>query len=467
MQKLGGEKIGIVPVRSSGGPVAWVKGVMTPGMYRAGSLFTGRSLNSFLSLIFSLLAGRLLTVEEHGMYGKALAVIVVFQAITEVGMQFSLVRFLSRAIQSSDTIMVRSIIRGSLYLKLMAFGALSALLMIYYAIISLGDLGYFSLNWTDVFVFAGPNRLTLLLLVFIGGSGMSLISYLEGVLISHEYYYRLSGWVPAAGFLRIGILGLFYFISSEGMKSEHVVFAYALSPYLSILLFFLIFSPDFFLQRAEREPTAYWMRRLLSFNVWIMVASFLSIISDWTEVLMISNVNDTGLYNAARLPMQGFLIILATMQSLLLPGFSRLDGVNQFRAMFKRIYKYILPGTIALIPAAYFFVWFIPVWYGSDYTASVSVFLILFPNYLLRLLFAPLGVALFALDRPGMITMEAALRMGGGIIFNLILIPVAGIEGAAWASILAQSLGWSYLLINYYFYLKNGSFPVLFRSRSR
>lgn len=62
---------------------------------RVGALFLSRSFHSFSSLLFSFIVGRLLTVEEHGLYSQYLARIVVFQAILEVGLQYSLIRYLS------------------------------------------------------------------------------------------------------------------------------------------------------------------------------------------------------------------------------------------------------------------------------------------------------------------------------------------------------------------------------------
>ena len=177
------------------------------------------------------------------------------------------------------------------------------------------------------------------------------------------------------------------------------------------------------------------------------------------EILIISDPNDNGLFNAARMPMQGFLILLATMNSLLLPRFTRLSEPGDFANFFRRIYTYLIPGVLIFLPGFWIFPWFILNWFGTDYLLSVKVFYILYPNFILRIYFAPLGMALFALDQPRLIAAEAALRMCTGFVLNSILYPAEGIIGAAYASLLSQACGWLFLVYCYRIYFQTGRFP--------
>lgn len=431
-----------------------------PGLRRAAYLFSARSANSFLSLGFSLMAGRLLTVSDHGLYGKALAGIVVFQAITEIGLQFSLVRFMAPAIRRNDTEETAAILKASLVLKVIAASVVTLAMLIHYVLmLGMQNSGpLFQYNFMSSFW--NPDQLALYWLTFIGGVGMGFVSYLDAILVAHEKFVRLSLWIPVMGILRIGLLLLFFYNEPGGFYVEHVVYAYAGAPIISIISYFFIVSPTQLFQGFARARWRPWIGKLVNYNSWILAASFFSIVSDWLEVILIGDPRSTGLFNAARLPMQGFLIILATMQSLLLPRFSGLEGRGEYIGLFKKVYKYIVVLALGLLPGFWLFAWFIPFWYGPDYHDSVNVFLILYPNFIIRLFFAPLGTALFALDQPRLIAVEAALRMAGGLLFNLILIPSAGIYGAAVASFLAQALGWLFLIGIYIFFFRNGTFPL-------
>jgi O-antigen/teichoic acid export membrane protein len=418
-------------------------------------VFLSRSGNSFLTLIFSLIAGRLLTVEDHGLYGQSLARIVIIQALTEVGLQYSLVRYMSPAVKNGDWPQVRDIAKASLLLKLIALLLTGAVLLVLTFQYSIGGVGI------DLFLIGThPDRILLVWLIFLGGAGMSMISYLDAILVTYQRYFRLSLWLPATGILRLLFLGGLVILDNGAVRAEHVVYSFSLAPYIAIVIFFFFFPARFFFEAMGAKGYRPWIGKLFAYNLWILAASFFSITSDWMEILLISNERDSGLYNAVRMPMQGFLILLATMQSILLPRFSGLEKKEEYLALFKRVYLFIIPGAISLIPVMWVFVWFIPYWYGQEYLSSIGVLYLLYPNYLMRILFAPLGTALFALDQPRIIMIESGLRMVFGLLLNLILIPLYGIMGAAIASLLSQFSGWAFLIYCYYLYFRTDRFPM-------
>ena len=423
-------------------------------------LFTSRSFNSLISLIFTLIAGRILTIEDHGTYTQVLARIVIAQAIAEAGLQLSLVRYMAPAFYENKKDELLAIFRASLQIKFYSF--LILLVLAFLGILSV----IFSPALTERFgenflpdLSAHPDTILHIWLIFLGGFGMSILSYLESILVSHEYFARLSIWLPSVGIIRLSLLALLALSGTESIQSEHVLFAFAIGPYPAAATFFLIFRNDIFRTRVKPEDWKPWIKKLSWYNAWILVASFMSIVSDWMEIHMIQNPGDRGIYSAARMPMQGFLILLSTMQSILLPRFSGLKNKAEFKAVFKNIYKYIAILTVVLLPGAYVLSLFIPWWYGARYHAAVGVFLLLYPNFLLRLFFAPLGTALYALDQPRLIAAEAGLRMTSGFIFNYFLIQSMGVIGAALASLLSQFTGWGFLIYCYVFYFKKDRFP--------
>ncbi|MCB1171307.1 MAG: polysaccharide biosynthesis C-terminal domain-containing protein, partial [Leptospiraceae bacterium] len=288
-----------------------------------------------------------------------------------------------------------------------------------------------------------------------------IFSFLDAVLVSHQKYRELAYWIPSTGLVRLILLTLFYFGQSGHLSIQQALFSFLAGPFISVAIFFAIFPASFFEQSAPRDHRFHWIRRLFSYNRWLIAASFFSILSDWMEVLLLGQRTDAAFFHAARIPMQGFLILLATMQSIILPRFSILENAAQYAENLKRIYKYIVPGILFLLPGFWIFAWFLPFWYGEEYIRSISVFWILYPGFLLRLIFAPLGTALLALDRPIIVGLEAGIRMAAGVLMNSILIPLYGIHGAAWASLIAQTPGWLFLIILFWRYFRTGEFPNL------
>ncbi|HBS05500.1 MAG TPA: hypothetical protein DEA96_11070 [Leptospiraceae bacterium] len=418
-------------------------------------LFLSRSFHSFSSLVFSLVVGKLLIVEDHGVYGQFVAQVTVIQAITEAGLQYSLIRYLSRSLHHNEHGEVSSILRASLSLKFYAF------LIAFILIASWATAGFFPILGGPLRLPHSPDHLSILLMVLLSGFGMSIFSFLDAILVAHQKYKQLVYWIPSTGIVRLTLLALFYFGDSGHLTIQQALFSFLAGPYISVAIFFAIFPASFFERAAPGDHRFHWIKRLFSYNRWLIAASFFSILSDWMEVLLLGQRSDAAFFHAARIPMQGFLILLATMQSVILPRFSVLETSGQFFQSLKQIYRYLVPGLILLLPGFWIFAWFLPFWYGEEYIRSISVFWILYPGFLLRLVFAPLGTALLALDRPIVVGLEAGIRMLSGILFNSILIPAYGIHGAAWASLISQTPGWIFLMILFYRYYQSGVFPVV------
>lgn len=431
--------------------IAAFEKLIPPRFLRAGGLFFSRSYHSLSSLIFSFLAGRLLTVEEHGLYGQYFARIIVFQAILEAGLQYSIIRYLAPA--AEDRQQVAEIIRASLWLKLYAWLIVCVALL--YWLIE-GFLPFRSGLFPDV---RAPEHIVHAVYVVFAALGLSFFSYFDSLLVSFRRYRSLTFWIPVTGTLRILLLLVLYFLNDGALRINDVLYAFMAGAFLAWPFYFRSFDASLFFDRVRKDQVRFWMDRLMHFNRWIVAASFFSILSDWMEVLLLQEQTDAALYNAARMPMQGFLILLATMQSILLPRFTTFSTKSEYFRFFKRMYAFLVPSLILLLPGFWLFAWFIPVWYGREYGGSVVLFFIIYPGFMLRLLFAPLGTALFTLDQPRIIGIEAGLRMLGGIVMNSILIPLYGAKGAAISSVLSQLPGWVFLVYCYLYYYRHGSFP--------
>ncbi|MBI3394463.1 MAG: hypothetical protein HY042_01370, partial [Spirochaetia bacterium] len=364
-----------------------LKKLTTGRLAQAGGVFAARSFNSAALLAFTLLAGRILTVEEYGFFGKMLAAMTVVQAFAEAGLQYSLIRFLTPALHSGDRAEAARVLQGSLRLKLYALIVPAAVSLIFVSIPVFASL----LKWAGLsasFLPAfSPDVPLSIWIVFVGGSVLSVVSYLDSVLVAHGRYRSLSLWVPLLGIFRLLVLGAF-FLADDGMRVEHVAAAFVFGAVLAVAGYFAFFPASFFFpdEVSDVEPM---LRKLLLFNRWIVLAAFLAILSDWMEVFLIRSSGETGLYNAARMPLQGFAILLSTMQSFLLPKFSVLKTPAEYGTFLRRLYKYVLPSGLLMIPLFWIGGWFITAWYGASYVPSVSVFYVLLPGYILRTYFAP------------------------------------------------------------------------------
>ncbi|MCS7204421.1 MAG: oligosaccharide flippase family protein [Leptospiraceae bacterium] len=426
-------------------------------MFQALVLFFSRSFHSLSSLIFSFIVGRLLTIEEHGLYSQYLARMVIFQAILETGLQYSLIRYLSPAISEQKESQIHQLLAASIKIKIYSF-IVVFVLVVYWTLENFlynffhVSSGFFPLTST-------PYQITNAWLVFLSALGMSFFSYFDALLVSHKNYRTLSFWIPLTGLSRILLLFLFFFWNQGYLEIKHVLFSFMAGTFFPWLFYFLFFDAKKFFFPVQKIKIQFWTRKLIRYNLWILFASFFAMLSDWMEILMLTQVRDAGLFNAARTPTQGIVILLSTMQSIMLPTMSRFQNPDEYKQYFKKIYKYVLLLFFLLLPLVYVGEWFITLWYGDEYYQAVNVFWVIYPSFLLRLFFAPLGTALFSLDQTVLIAIEAFLRMLGSFLFNWILIPQFGIMGAAYSTLFSQFFGWFFLIFLFTHYFKKGKFP--------
>ncbi|MFN3603889.1 MAG: oligosaccharide flippase family protein [Leptonema sp. (in: bacteria)] len=433
------------------------KNLRQTNILKSGVLFISRSFHSLSSLIFSLVVGRLLTVEEHGLYSQYLARIVVLQAILEVGLQYSIIRYLTPFIVQNKESKVSHILRASLLIKLYS------IIFCFFIILIWLLVSYLQSRWDlAIYLFPFeffPEQLTNVWLVFLSAIGMSFFSYFDAILVSFKQYKYLTLWIPLTSLNRIILLLFFFFYNQGVLQLSHVLFSFMSGTFLSWPFYFLMFDIKKFLYPVYKTKVNYWIRKLLRYNSWIILASFFAILSDWMEILLLQNQSDTGIYNAARIPMQGIVILLSTMQSFIMPTMSTFSSSKEYWNYFKKIYMYIIILILILLPFGYFLEKVIPLWFGAEYYNSITVLRIIYPSFLLRIFFAPLGIALFTLDQPMAIAIESGLRMIAGLLLNLILIPNFGILGAAVSSLVSQFFGWIFLIILFFFYFKKNTFP--------
>jgi O-antigen/teichoic acid export membrane protein len=152
----------------------------------------------------------------------------------------------------------------------------------------------------------------------------------------------------------------------------------------------------------------------------------------------LSSYDDVGLYHVAQLAWIAGLMLPQAMRSALLPylGEARNDPEEFSFRMHKahKISLAILP--IGLIAGHFIVKFTIPLFFDENYSGAVEVFDILLAGWGMTLLAVPWYVALQAGEKPWRFTLLILLVVISAFISGWILIPIAGVMGAAWASLI-------------------------------
>ncbi len=395
------------------------------------SVSASKVFASLCNLAFMILAVNLLIRSENGKFQYYMGFIPLVLAIAEFGLPSAIIKFLSTSLENKAKI--GNILQASLIIKI-----ISILILIFSGVIA---FLFFKEEIIPIFA------------VIIGGIIISFISYFESIFISFRYYFSLSIWNPLTNLVRL-ILLIFcanYFESPLTYLDILVIFT--ISPIFILLLFFLIFPKDKLYWNSESNQELFsQIKNISSFNLWAFLATILAITSDRLEIFMIHQFhtpNDVAVYGTALQLFSGFVIILSTLNSLVYPKLASQIDQPEFK---KTLYKSILIGmTMGVILSPGFFLAepILNLLFQNKYQESILVFKILYPNYLLQLVFAPMGIALFAMGKPQILAILAFLRLLFGYFLDIQLIPEFGVIGASISFFLGQVISWL-VLVGYF-----------------
>ncbi|TGL15419.1 oligosaccharide flippase family protein [Leptospira meyeri] len=391
---------------------------------------SSKALSAITNLVFMIYSVNLLSKAENGKLQYFLGFLPVVLAVAEFGLPNALIKYISPMAEKKEN--PGAILNASLRIKFYSFLFLSIVCLVAY-------------------LTSDENFFVLLLLLF-GGIIISFISYFESLFVSYRKYKSLSLWNPLPNVVRLLLLIYLSESSIHPLTYMDILAIFCIAPIFVLFMFFFFFGKEEISFTAEASEVRTNEKKLLLFNLWAFAASIFAILSDRLEIFFLNQFHPPEIvadYGTALQLFSGFIIILATFNSIIYPKLARLAETEEFPNVLKK--SVFLGGmvAIALSPGILLAEPILTLLFGTKYTNSISVFKILYPNFLLQLVFAPLGTALFALGLPRLLAGLALLRLLFGAIFDYWIIPDWGANGAAISLFLGQIVSW--LLLTGYF----------------
>ncbi|TGN17188.1 oligosaccharide flippase family protein [Leptospira idonii] len=409
-----------------------LKGELTREGVLKNSFFVSfsKGISSVTNLAFMIYSVNLLSKTENGKLQYFLGFLPVVLAIAEFGLPNALIKYISPLVDKKED--PGALLNASLRIKFYSFMILAALSIL-------------------AFAFTNENYFVIAILLF-GGVIVSFLSYFESLFVSYRKYKALSLWNPLPNLLRLGVLIYFAETSIHPLSYLDILTIFCISPLFVLFLFFFFFQGEELSFSAPKEAIQDSQKKLMMFNLWAFAASIFAILSDRLEIFFLNQFHPPEIvadYGTALQLFSGFVIILSTFNSIIYPKLSRLADSEEFPNFLKK--SVALGGLIAflLLPGIFLAEPILTLLFGAKYSNSISVFKILYPNFLLQLVFAPLGTALFALGQPKMLAGLALLRLALGAVFDFWIIPDWGANGAAISLFLGQVVSWL-ILVGYF-----------------
>lgn len=387
-------------------------------------LSVGKLGGRLLRTVLVIYAARILGASDWGVFSYAISLVAIFAIVTDFGISPILVRETAKGNDRKD-----KILSTAFFLKL--FLLVPALIFI-----------IFFANHLPILKSIAPLLIFFLLILFFDSLrqlGFSLIKAMEKMEIQAGLYILTN--------ITVVISGLFFLARSPSIAS--LTYAYTFGAGIGLLATVLVLRrhinkilQSFDWKIAKEILLSSWPLGISSLLGSIMISTDIFIIG------LIRPAQDVGFYSVADRVVQLLYAPALILATSTFPVFSRLANKDNpklkviFERLLRTIYIAIIPITVISIFSAPFLV---TLFFGKSYLEAVPSLQILLLTLTVRYTSVIISNLIFAYDQQKFLVKFTLLGVSTNIFFDIILIPIFGIVGSAWATLLAQLISNVYL----------------------
>lgn len=392
----------------------------------SGIVFGGNLLNAILGFVSMIIVARTLGPLDFGLFSVATSTMAVTAGLADLGIGTGLVRFSSLALEKDEK-QAMQVFKAALDLEV---------------IISLVVLvgGWLLAPTISSLLGRGSELVLALRLAFIGAGALSMWSFVTAVFQSWQKFLGLAIVNVATNIFKLVlILALLQLVM---LREIPAIAAYVGAPILGLVISFYL-MPRSFMKEPRSPKTREAYSRLIGFSKWIMVSYIINSVIIRVDVFVLTNIKGleaVGLYSAGFQLAQVFPLLIGSMVTVLLPQVSRMSQPEEFLGFAKKSLIMSMVLIIILLPV-YLIASPVIGLLLPEYLVSITIFKILLTAFLLNIIFNPLSTILLAIDRPDLLAYTNGVQLIVAIAVNIVLIPVYGAYGAAYAFFIWTAAG--------------------------
>ncbi|MEM7819490.1 MAG: flippase [Candidatus Aenigmatarchaeota archaeon] len=233
-------------------------------------------------------------------------------------------------------------------------------------------------------------------------------------------------------------------------------YAYLFTAILMSIITYLIFRIKFSeIVKSKLEIDKNLTKEILYFSTPIMIGYVASSVVSNVDTILISifrSLEDVALYQVAHPLASLLLLVSGAITIVLLPTVSELWTKNKKETLSNMLGLLTKALFILIIPLALIMIAFpenvISMLFGEQYLGASLTLQILSIGMIIATLSYIFGSSIIGIGKPGLNTKIAFVIMGVNIVFNIILIQIFGIVGAAISLIISNLVG--FFLLSYF-----------------
>ncbi|MFA7201415.1 MAG: flippase [Candidatus Paceibacterota bacterium] len=399
-------------------------------------LFFGSILSRFLKAVILIYAARVMGTTEWGVFSYVLSLAALFTIFVDFGINAIITRESARDI--------------SLQHKYFSTALLVKILFLFIVICAVVLGAPYFVKQHEVLILI-PLTLFMLGLDGLRDFGATLSRAWDRMEVESFVQVFTNAIIALVGFLSLYISRTAYSLVWGYVAGTGLGMIVAFYPYRS---YFKNLWNNFDKKLAKKILVSCWPFGMLG----VMGAIMLN--TDTIMVGWFGTIDDVGYYGAAQRIIQIIYMIPALLATAFFPSMSRaIKDSELLRKLLERGVSLLMLFAIPLTVGGFLLSrQIIQLLYGSLYYSAAGPFGILSLTFVPAFIAIMFGNAFFALNKEKKLIAYVLIGIFGNFLFNLLLIPLFGIEGAAISTVLNQVILTLYLI---HFLRKELQFRIL------
>lgn len=393
--------------------------------------FSGIFYGSINRYLYSALLARWVGPEYLGIYSMANAIMLISEVLSKMGMETGVMRFVSRLDPEKDNDKISEIIASAI--------KMCALFSLFFMIMLISCSSYIVSN-----ILSEKSLMVSVLIVFaisIPFNASTLVAAAATQGYKKLKYKSIVTQFINPTILLVSMIICYWFFSAESA----LMFPMLITGIVGCIA---MFQPLKYLSGIRRQQIikTKFNYDLLKFSYPFMFVIILQTFMHWMDILMLgyfTNASTVGLYHpAARTAglLQALLMSFISIYAPMISQFHSEKNLLKMNQTYKMVSRWLL---VFSIPISIMFILFpenILSLFGKEYISSSNVLIILTIATLLQAIFGAASPTLGMSGFTRLILINTCIAFILNLGLNYTLIPLYGINGAAYATLITLTI---------------------------
>ena len=393
--------------------------------------FSGIFYGSINRYLYSALLARWVGPEYLGIYSMANAIMLISEVLSKMGMETGVMRFVSRLDPEKDNDKISEIIASAI--------KMCALFSLFFMIMLISCSSYIVSN-----ILSEQSLMVSVLIVFaisIPFNASTLVAAAATQGYKKLKYKSIVTQFINPTILLVSMIICYWFFSAESA----LMFPMLITGIVGCIA---MFQPLKYLSGIRRQQIikTKFNYDLLKFSYPFMFVIILQTFMHWMDILMLgyfTNASTVGLYHpAARTAglLQALLMSFISIYAPMISQFHSEKNILKMNQTYKMVSRWLL---VFSIPISIMFILFpenILSLFGKEYISSSNVLIILTIATLLQAIFGAASPTLGMSGFTRLILINTCIAFILNLGLNYTLIPLYGINGAAYATLITLTI---------------------------